>query len=78
VSETSESSDGYERQSTIAGRAVHEKFDRSSKHGEVSAIVAKRFTVAVSGDSVDMDALKGVFGELNLAALEGMKDAGAH
>jgi Yip1 domain len=78
VSETSESSNGYERQSTIAGRTVHEKFDRSSNHGEVSAIIAKRFTVAVSGYSVDMGTLHEAFGGLDLAALDGMKDAGAH
>jgi hypothetical protein len=77
VNETSESSNGYERQSTIAGRTVHEKLDRSSQHGEVTGIIAKRFAVTVSGYSVDMDSLKGVFGGLDLATLEGMKDAGA-
>jgi hypothetical protein len=40
-------------------------------------MVAKRFTVDVSGDNVDMHTLEQTLGQIDLARLESMKDAGA-
>jgi hypothetical protein len=73
---SSESDSGYERDATVAGRTVHEKYDNKSKHGEISAIVAKRFIVEVTGDGMEMAALEQDIGAVDFARLEAMKDAG--
>ena len=72
----SESDTGYERNTTIGGQPVHEKFDNRSKHGELTAIVAKRFAVNVTGDSVDMSTLEQYAGAIDFSRLEAMKDVG--
>jgi hypothetical protein len=76
---TSASSDtSYERDVTIAGYRAHEKYDSSSQHGELNFIIAKRFTVDVTGDHVDMRTLESDASRLDLGKLAAMKDAGAH
>jgi Yip1-like protein/zinc ribbon protein len=74
---TSESDNGYEKDATVGGRLIHEKYDTRSKHGELNAIVAKRFMVDVTGDGVDMSTLEQYAGYVDFAKLEAMKDAGA-
>ena len=74
---TSESDSGYEKDVAIGGRTVHEKYDTRNKHGELSIILAKRFSVDVSGDGVAMDSLEQSLSQIDLARLESMKDAGA-
>ena len=69
---------GFEKDTVLDGRAVHEKYDRRSGDGEVSAIVAKRFSVEVTGQGIDIAQLEKTLGSLDLARLESMKDAGAH
>jgi Predicted integral membrane protein len=66
---------GYEKDVTIDGRSVHEKYDSANKHGEMQVIVAQRYAVDVDGDNVDMDALQQALGQVDLARLESMKDA---
>jgi hypothetical protein len=56
---------------------VHEKYDNNSKHGEINAIVAKRFTVDVTGDGLDMSSLEQYASLVDFSKLEAMKDAGA-
>jgi hypothetical protein len=73
----SESDTGYEKETTVGGRRAHEKWDNSSRHGEVTVIVAKRFSVSVTGDGVDMSTLEQYASAVNFAQLESMKDAGA-
>jgi hypothetical protein len=73
----SESDSGYEKDTTLGGRAVHEKYDTKARHGELSTIIAKRFEVDVTGDAVDMSTLEQDLGAVDLARLESMKDAGA-
>lgn len=73
----SESDSGYEKDTTLGGRTVHEKYDSKAKHGELNAIIAKRFEVDVTGDAVDMSTLEQDLGAVDLARLESMKDAGA-
>jgi Yip1 domain len=75
---SSESDTGYEKDVTIGGHTAHEKYDRNSKHGELSVIVAKRFTVDVTGDAVSMEDLERSLGQVDLGALDGMKEAGAN
>ena len=77
VNETSESDSGFEKDVSLGGRKVHEKYDRNAHHGEISAIVAKRFTVDITGDNVSMDDLERSMAAVDLSALEAMKDAGA-
>lgn len=74
---TSESDSGFEKDVSIGGRTVHEKFDARSKHGELSVILAKRFSVDVSGSGVDMHTLEQSLGQIDLSRLESMKNAGA-
>ncbi len=71
----SEQGDSYEKNATIDGHNVHEKWDASSKHGELSLIVGKRYGVEIEGNNVDMDALKKALAQIDLGKLESMKDA---
>jgi hypothetical protein len=73
---SSESDTGYERDATVAGRTMHEKYDSRSRHGEVSAIIAKRYAVEITGDGVEMAALEQDMGAIDFSRLEAMKDAG--
>jgi hypothetical protein len=73
----SESDNGYEKDTTLSGRTVHEKYDNPSKHGELSVILAKRFEVDISGDATDMNTLVQDLSSVDLNRLEAMKDAGA-
>lgn len=74
ASET-EQGDSYEKNETIAGHSVHEKWDAPSRHGELSLIVGGRFGVDVVGNNVSMDALKSALAQIDLGKLEAMKDA---
>jgi hypothetical protein len=73
-----QSDTGFEKDTVLNGRAIHEKYDRRSGDGEVSAIIAKRFSVEVTGQGVDIAQLEKTLGSLDLARLESMKDVGAH
>ena len=74
---TSESDSGFERDVAIGGRTVHEKYDAGNKHGDLSIILVKRFSVDISGNGVDMGSLEQTLSQIDLARLESMKDAGA-
>jgi hypothetical protein len=76
-SSTSESDSGYEKDVIIGGRTVHEKFEAHERKGDLSVMVAKRYTVDISGSGVDMHSLEQSLGQIDLAHLESMKDAGA-
>ena len=73
-----EGDNGYEKTSTIGGYKSHEKYDKSSKSGEVSVLVGDRFVVEVDGSDVDMDAIKSALGKVDLGKLNGMKGQGVH
>jgi hypothetical protein len=77
VNQESESDSGFEKDASVGGQKVHEKYDRNSRHGEVSALVARRFTVDVSGDNVSIEDLERALSAVDLKALEAMKEAGA-
>jgi hypothetical protein len=74
---TSESDSGFEKDVAIGGRTVHEKYDARTKHGDLSVILVKRFSVDISGNGVDMGSLEQTLRQIDLARLESMKDAGA-
>jgi hypothetical protein len=71
----SEQGDSYEKNETIGGYTVHEKWDASSKHGELSLIIGKRYGVDIDGNNVDMNALKAALAQIDLRKLVSMKDA---
>jgi hypothetical protein len=71
-----ESDSGYEKTSTIGGYRSHEKYNNSGKSGEVSVLVGDRFVVEVEGSDVDMDAIKGAVGKVDLGKLNSMKGQG--
>ena len=47
-----ETDDGYEKATTVAGNPAWEKWDKSSKHGEVGMFVGNRFMVSIKGDDL--------------------------
>ena len=71
----SESDSGYEKDVILGGRKVHEKYNTRSRHGELQAIVAKRFAIDLTGEGVDMSQLEAALGNVDLGKLESMKDA---
>jgi hypothetical protein len=71
----SESDSGYEKDIMLGGRKVHEKYNTHSHHGELQALVAKRFAIDVTGEGVDMSTLESALGAVDLGKLESMKDA---
>jgi len=73
-SQQSEQGGSYEKSEILSGQNVHEKWDASTRHGELSVIVAKRFGVDVTGDNVDMDVLQNMLAQLDLGKLQSMKD----
>ena len=70
-----ESDSGFERDTSMSGRRVREKYDRQAKHGELSVILATRFEVDVAGDGFDITALERALGSVDLPRLESLKDA---
>jgi len=71
-----ESDTGYEKTSTFNGYKSHEKYDKSSKSGEISVLVGNRFVAEVSGNDVDMNAMKDALTKVDLKKLDGMKGSG--
>ena len=73
-----ESDTGYERTTKYRDYPAYEKFQQNgnSSSGEMSAYVADRFMVNVSGRGVDMDAVKEALEDLDIRKLEAMKDEG--
>jgi hypothetical protein len=69
-----ETSDGYEKSTTVNGQPGWEKWNTEGKHGEVSALVGKRFLVVIEGDDVaDAKALHDVAGRIDMARLAALK-----
>ena len=71
-----ESGNTYEKTMTIKGYRGYEKYDKDSKWGELSVMVAGRFIVELNGNVVSMDTMKEAFGKLDLDKLESMKKVG--
>jgi len=73
-----ESDQGYEKTSTFNGFKSHEKWNKSSKSGDISVLVGGRFVAEASGYNVEMDNLKDALSKLDLKKLESMKNEGVH
>lgn len=48
-----ESSSGYEKATSISGNSAIEKWNKSSKNGELDILVGKRFMVTIEGRDID-------------------------
>lgn len=71
-----ESDTGYEKTANFNGYKSHEKWDKSSKSGEISVLVGNRFVTEVSGNDVDMNEMKDALTKVDLRKLDGMKGHG--
>ena len=70
IEQEKQTSTGFERTYRANNRIMHEVWNDSSKHGELSIITANRFVVTLEGDAPNMDALKSAVGGVDLAALD--------
>jgi Yip1 domain len=70
IEQEKQTSTGFERTYRANNRIMHEAWNESSKHGELSIITANRFVVTLEGDAPSMDALKSAVGGVDLAALD--------
>jgi hypothetical protein len=69
-----ETEDGYEKSVKVAGNPGWEKWDTSSKNGELNAFVNKRFVVQIEGRHLDdTKALYQLAGVMPLAKLADLK-----
>jgi hypothetical protein len=48
-----QTSDGYEKSVSVAGNPGFERWDSSSKDGELNLVVAKRFLVTIDGNNIN-------------------------
>ena len=74
-----ESTNGYDRGTTIAGydgRETFRSYDGGRSSGELKFLVADRFQVEVDGRNVSMDKMKAAARSVDFDALEAMKDEG--
>jgi hypothetical protein len=70
------SEEGYEKDVTVGGRPMHEKYTKAGPQSSLQAIIARRFEVDVDGTGVSMDAVHAAMGHVDLARLEAMKSQG--
>jgi hypothetical protein len=72
VQSDKETATGYEKMGKVDGRMTTEEFDRQSKSGKYSVLVANRFLVEADGEGADVNDLKGAGGSVGLDRLEGL------
>lgn len=69
-----ETQDGYEKSVNIAGNPGWEKWDKTSRSGELNVVVGKRFLVQVEGhDLDDIKALHTLLEQTDLSKLASLK-----
>ena len=71
-----ETSSGYEKTSTVGGRKLHEKWNKSDQHGELQIVVGNRFMVEVDAHGIEMSEVKLLINKIDVAKLEVMKGEG--
>ena len=71
-----ETSDGYEKTSSAGGRKLHEKWSKSSQHGEVQMVIGNRFMIEVDAHGIEMNDVKSLISKIDIAKLEAMKAEG--
>lgn len=70
--QTRETDEGYEKVSTVDGRLVSEEWNRQSKFGKYSVVVADRFSVEAEGTADSVDDLKRAVGAVDAGRLEAL------
>ncbi len=68
-----ESTEGYEKGVTINGNPGVEKWTKSSKRGELTVVVGKRFVVEIDASPVDSGYVRGIYGTIDTAKLASLK-----
>ena len=69
-----ESSSGYEKATTVSGNPAIEKWNKSSKNGELDVLVGKRFMVTIEGHDIDdMKQLQDFASNFNFGAIAAAK-----
>jgi hypothetical protein len=69
-----ETSDGYEKSTTVHGQPGWEKWNTERKDGAVNAFVGKRFLLTVEGDNVDdVKLLHEIAGRIDMNRLAALK-----
>ena len=69
-----ETADGYEKSTKVNGQPGWEKWDGSSKDGELNALVGKRFLVQIEGRRIDdTKVLHDLAGKIDMAKLSALK-----
>lgn len=71
-----ESDSGFERTMTYRGNRGYEKYENDSRYGQMQVLVADRFLAEATGNSVSMDQIRGVMDDIDVGALEGMRNEG--
>ncbi len=69
-----ETADGYEKSTKVGGEPGWEKWNASSKNGELNALVGKRFLLTIEGRGIDdAKALHDVASRVDMAKLAALK-----
>lgn len=69
-----ESSSGYEKATTIAGNPGFEKWNKESKDGEITVVVANRFLVSLEGNDItDNKVLQEFVAKMDMSKLASLK-----
>lgn len=76
VKSSTETANGYEKVGKVDGRLTQESYDKASKHGEYSVLVADRFMIQAEGDGVSVDELKAAVGAIGISRLESLAKGG--
>jgi hypothetical protein len=67
-----ETTTGYERLGKVDGRMTSEAFDRQTRVGKYSVVVADRFLVEAHGEGADINDLKTAVSQVGFDRLEGL------
>jgi len=70
--QTKETAEGYEKVTTVDGRLISEEWNRQSKFGKYSVVVADRFAVAAEGAADNVDDLKRAVQAVDAGRLEAL------
>ncbi len=68
-----ESTEGYEKGVTIGGNPGVEKWSKSSKRGELTIVVGKRFLVTIDASPVDSGYVRSIYGTVDITKLAALK-----
>ncbi|HQR45643.1 MAG TPA: hypothetical protein PK598_06455 [Thermoanaerobaculia bacterium] len=68
-----ESTEGYEKGVTIDGHPGVEKWSTSSRRGELTVVVGKRFLVTVDASPAEPGTVRSIYGTIDVAKLSALK-----